>query len=487
MLVHGDYDADGMTGAAVLAGALEELGAMVVPFVPHRTRDGYDLSPAGVERARAAGAGLIVTSDCGISAVDAVREASERGIDVVVTDHHRPGGELPAATAVIDPARRDHAYPFRELSGAGVSFKLVQELYARKGIGDHRLNRYLDLVAFGTIADQVPLLGENRALARFGLRVLQRSRRPGLRALLREAKVGKWSAVRATDVAFRLAPRLNSVGRMGDAGDGLRLLMTPDRVEADALARRVEAINTERRVADRAIHAEAETMLEAAFDPDRDRMVVLWREGWHPGVLGIAASRLVDDLHVPVALVALDGATGRGSARSVPGFHLHEALSSCAELFDRFGGHAMAAGFDIRLESLPALRERLNRVAADRLGSEPQATVRRLDLVMGIEEITPEFIRSYEYLEPFGTGNPVPRILAEGVELRAIAAVGGDEAHLRCRLANGSAELEAIAFGRGGALEEWRAGGRRDVVFELHVEMGARGPRAQAHILAVDP
>lgn len=487
VLVHGDYDVDGMTGTSVLCGALRDLGGEPIPFVPHRTRDGYDLGGAGIEEAETRGATLIITTDCGISAHDAIREAAGAGIDVIVTDHHRPGPSLPDAVAVVNPNRSGHEYPYRGLAGVGVAFKLAQALFVRAGLEQGRLNRYLDLVALGTIADQAPLTGENRVLARSGLRVLQRTRRVGLRALMREADVGRWAAVRATDVAFRVAPRLNSAGRMGDAIDGLRLLLTEDPAEAELLARKIDRHNDVRRETDRTILREARELLAETYDPGRDRIVVLWREGWHPGVLGIAASRLVDELHRPVALITLEGDRGRGSARSVRDFHLFRALESCADVFERFGGHAMAAGFDVHRDRLGTLRERLSAVALERLDPARLEPELPIDLDVDLADLDGRFLRGYARLEPFGAEHRMPVLRARGIMLASPRTVGATGAHLRVILSDGEDRLEAIGFGMGARLAETAAGGRHDVVFELHVEERRGGLRPQAHIRALRP
>jgi single-stranded-DNA-specific exonuclease len=487
ILAHGDYDVDGMTGAAVLAGAFEDLGGVATAFVPHRTRDGYDLGRAGIEKAREVGATLIVTADCGITAVEAVTEAAEQGIDVVVTDHHRPGASLPPAVAVVNPNRADNEYPYAGLAGVGVAFKLVQELFARQRLGPERLNRYLDLVALGTIADQAPLTGENRILTRFGLKVLNRTRRPGLQALMRVAGVGRWSAVRSTDVAFRLAPRLNSAGRIAEAADALRLLTTGDFAEADRLAGSIEETNMLRRATDREILEDARAALAADFDPDNDRIAVLWGEGWHPGVLGIAASRLVDDLRRPVVLVSVDGDRGRGSARSIADFHLYNALASCDDLFDRFGGHAVAAGFELPADRLPELRRRLLAFAEKELPLEALEPDLAIDLEISLPEITSDFVRGFGYLEPFGNSNVNPRFVARGVTLRRIDTVGAGGDHLKAVLTQDGATLDAIWFWEGERLAELTASPVHDVVFGLEVEVRSRGPRAQAHIVSLGP
>ncbi len=483
IFVHGDYDVDGMTGATLLSVALRELGGRTIPFVPNRARDGYDLSAAGVERAAAEGATLLVTADCGISAVEAVALAAEKGIDVIVTDHHRPGAELPAAHAIVNPNRPGHDYPFRELAGVGVAFKLVQELFTRQQVDEGRLNQYLDLVALGTIADQAPLCGENRTLAQFGLRVLNRSRRIGIRALSRVARVGKWSDVRASDVGFRLAPRLNSVGRIGDPTDALRLLMTNDYAEADRLAEKIDQTNLIRRETDALVLEEARAKAAEQFDPSGDGALVLWGDGWHQGVIGIVASKLVDEFHRPVLLVGLEGERGRGSARSIPGFHLFDALRSLEDLFERFGGHAAAAGFEIRRDRLEELRTRMCAVTAGDLGPVPE---RRVDQELPIGDVTPAVARGMIYLEPFGTGNPMPRFLARGVVLRETSVVGKEGIHVRTRLEDARGSLEAIAF-RQPHLLEVAAGSKVDVIYELHVEASRKGLRSQAHVIATRP
>ncbi len=485
VLVHGDYDADGMTATALLCAALRDLGGRPTAFVPHRSRDGYDLGPAGIERAVSEGATLIITADCGISATAAIAEARAHGVDVIVTDHHRPGLVLPDAIAVVNPNRADHAYPFRDLAGVGVAFKLVQEMYAKKGIEVGRLNQHLDLVALGTIADQAPLVGENRTLARFGLRVLDRSRKPGIRALCRAAGVGRWSAVRADDVAFRLAPRLNSAGRMADAREGLGLLMAEDDARADALAQRIDAHNEARRETDRALLEQVRERLAAEYDPERDHAVVLWGDGWHRGVLGIVASRLVDELRRPVALIGMEGDVGRGSARSIAGFHLFRALESCADELERFGGHAAAAGFDIRRERLERFRAGLVARAGRDLAGRASRPEIEVDQALGVDQITPAVVRAITYLEPFGAANPTPRFLASGVRVRDYEPLGEGGLHARFWIEGEAERIEGIAFGMGPEVDRLRAAGRLDAVFELLVEAGPRGLRPQARVLAL--
>jgi single-stranded-DNA-specific exonuclease len=484
ILVHGDYDADGLASAALLTRALRELGARVEPFVPHRLRDGYDLGPAGLARAREVGAGLILTADCGVSAADAVDEAGRSGLDVIVTDHHRPPPRLPEAVAVVNPAREDAIYPFRGLAGVGVAFKLLQALYGRRGIKPERLNRHLDLVALGTVADLVPLVDENRVLVRAGLGALSRTRKPGLRALARTAGVDLQGPPASSDIGFRLGPRLNAAGRIGAALTGLQLLLADEGDEAERLAALLEGRNRERQREDRRVQAEAEVRLAERYDPERDRSVLLWGEDWHPGVIGIVASRLVDRIHRPVVLVSLRDEPARGSGRSIPGFHLHEALEACADLLERFGGHRMAAGLEVRRERLEALARRLEEEAVRRLGREEPVPELAVDLSLELGDVDEGLLRSLEHLAPFGTGNPRPVLHARDVRLERAAAVGSGGAHLKAVLADGAgARLEAIGFGMGDRVREASAGVPVEVVFELLRDRFRGRERLQARLV----
>ncbi len=487
ILVHGDYDADGMSAAALLTLALRRLGVPAEPFVPHRTRDGYDLSEAGLERAARAGASLILTADCGVSAIDAVARAARQGRDVIVTDHHRPGRRLPGAVAVVNPMREDSEYPFRDLAGVGVAFKLVQALFAAEGIAAPEANQHLDLVAIGTVADQMPLVDENRALVRAGLRVLQRSRKPGLRAILERTGVSEGEPVAADHISFRLAPRLNSVGRMDSAEAGLRVLMSEDPREADRLASHLERQNAQRRDADREVTVQVERLLDDTFDPERDRAVVLWGDGWHPGVIGIVASRVVEATHRPTVVVTFDGETGRGSGRSVEGFHLFRALQELSPMLERFGGHRMAAGLSIRRDRVEEFAERLRSLAATRLSEEATQPELRIDLVLPLERAGEELRDWLDRLAPFGTENPPPVLVVEDVRLERGKAVGAQGAHLRVELARDEHRLAGIGFRLGHRVGELAPEARWDVAFHLEENRWNGRRLVQARILDFRP
>ena len=348
ILVHGDYDVDGQCAAALLTRVLASVGGRAHAFVPHRLRDGYDFGPAGLAEARRLGAGLIITCDCGITAVDAVRAARAAGIEVIVTDHHLPGDELPPASAVLDPRRADCPSEEKDLCGSGVAFKLAQALVPALGVSPHLPLHFLDLVALATVADVVPLTGENRILVRHGLKLLAESHWTGVRALVETAGLaGK--PIKSGHVGFILAPRLNAAGRIGDANDGLRLLLSDDPQEAAAIARELETLNARRQALDQRILDEAVELAERVLRPE-DRALVLAADAWHPGVIGIVASRLVERYGRPTFLVAWDegSETGRGSGRSVVGFDLHAALHRVGHHLEKYGGHTMAAGLTIR-------------------------------------------------------------------------------------------------------------------------------------------
>ena len=467
VVVHGDYDADGISGAALLALWIRALGGRAEAIVPDRLRHGYDLSRPGVERAAARGASVLVTVDCGIVALEAVRLATEAGMDVIVTDHHTPGPGLPAALAVVNPNRPGCSYPNKDLCGAGVAFKVGQLLARILGRPADDSWDYLDLAAMATIADQMPLRGENRILARYGLRALAQTGRPGLMALMERAKVRPGKEVEAWVVAFGLGPRINAAGRVGDAETALRLLLTSEPDEARRLAGVLERNNAERRELEGRITEEALAALMSVYDPTRDRAVVVAGDGWHPGVIGIVASRLVERIYRPAIVIALDGEVGRGSARSIPPFDLHGAISACAGHLDRFGGHHQAAGLDIPRDRIDAFREAFQAVARERLGSAEPRPALDVDLEIGLDEVTLDLSRYTRYGGPYGRGNPEPVFMARGVRFAAPPRVlnGG---HLKFRMQRNGKGLGAIGFRLADRLSPEELGnGPVDVAFNL--------------------
>jgi single-stranded-DNA-specific exonuclease len=455
IVVHGDYDVDGQCAAVLLTRFLRLAGGDVVPFVPHRMRDGYDFGSAGLAVAREHDASLVVTCDCGVTACETVAQAKEAGIGIVITDHHLPR-ELPPADAVVDPRRPDCPSPSKDLCGAGVAFKLAQALCQELGLQDSTPMHFLDLVALATVADIVSLTGENRILARFGLKTLSRSRWPGIRAMLEVTRLAG-RRVRAGHVSYVLAPRLNAAGRLGDAGDGLRLLLSDDDDDALQLARSLEAVNARRQELDRRIHEQAIEEVERSVDVEETRGLVLANDGWHSGVIGIVASRVAEFYMRPTFLVALDGDEGRGSGRSVPGFDLHDALKDCSEHLERWGGHQYAAGLTVRRENVAAFRDAFDTAARLRLSDEDLIPTQRIDLVTQVGALDDDLERLIGHLEPCGAGNPAPVFGVRNVSAKDAKTVGAN--HLKFLLRDGTGSIPAIGFGWSDRVSEgwWRA------------------------------
>src|SRR5216110_2784732 len=483
ILVHGDYDVDGQCATAMLTRILRSAGATVFPFVPHRIRDGYDFGPAGLAAAQRVGARLIITCDCGITAVSAVAAARAAGIDVIVTDHHLPGDELPPANAVVDPRRPDCQSEDKSLCGSGVAFKLAQALVQVLGLSPNLPLHFLDYVALATIADVVPLVGENRILVRYGLKKMADTRWVGLRALIDTAGLGG-KTLRGAHIGFILAPRLNAAGRIGDAKDGLRLLLTEDATEAAALARELETINARRQAMDQIILDEAIELVEKTLQPT-DAAIVLGNATWHPGVIGIVASRLVERYGRPTFLVGWEEGSevGRGSGRSVAGFDLHAALHRVGAHLEKYGGHTMAAGLTIRRERYDAFRVAFLAVAGELLGPDDLVPAQRVDLELPLGLVSDELEKLIRYLEPCGPGNPAPVF---GVrQARAVGARRVGTNHLRFTLDDASGVLPAIAFQWADAIPDHWLAERLDVAFRLERDEWQGRTTLQARVAAM--
>ena len=446
--VYGDYDADGITATAVLHQLFTELGLTCSNYIPNRLKEGYGLKVAGLQEL-AAKTNLVVTVDCGISDAEAVAWAKEQGVEVIVTDHHEIPPELPPAFAVVNPKRGGAAYPFGDLAGVGVALLLAlgvrAELRSEGWFARHKepnLKSYLDLVALGTAADVVPILGENRILMRQGLKVLEESRRPGLVALKEAVKLeGKPISFR--DVVFRLAPRLNAAGRLGQARCALELLLCDDLAQARLQANYLHNLNRQRQALEEAMLREAAALVRREKLNQRPVMV-LAKEGWHPGVLGIVAARLAEEHHRPVAMVSLQNGTGRGSARSVEGFHLFKGLQACEAVLQRYGGHAAAAGFEVAADQVAALQAKLEQAFGEQVGPEPPRPTLKVDAQVQLAELNREFFGHLERLRPFGPGNPAPVFVCREVECLSSRVVA--ERHLKVQLHHQNCVMEAIAF-----------------------------------------
>ena len=459
--VHGDYDADGICATALTVLILRELGADVEAHLPSRFDEGYGVQSDTLTRLAEEGCGLVVTVDCGVTAVEEVAHARELGLEIVVTDHHRAGPELPSCP-VVGPYRGD--YPFRELCGTGVAWKLGQALL---GTESEVLPRHLDLVALATVADVVPLVDENRGLAVAGLRQLARAQKPGLRELMRSARVDP-AAVDAGAIGFRLAPRLNAAGRLCRPEAALELLLTEERETAVKLAAQLEELNRERQAVEERISREAVAAIEEWPEARRRRRAyVVAGEGWHEGVIGIVASRLVERYHRPVVLIAGTEGDWKGSGRSIRNFDLHDGLRQCAGNLERWGGHAAAAGLSIRPERVEAFAEAFGAVADACLGEEDLQPVTTVDALVHGADLTLDLCAELAQLAPFGLGNPNVTLLLAGCELAELGAVGEGK-HLRFRVReDGRDSGSAIAFRRGSSLDRLRRVGHYDVAFRL--------------------
>ena len=463
--IFGDYDTDGITATALLARALGALQGNVDWYLPHRVDDGYGLNEAALEQARAEGVELGITVDNGISAHQQLAYAASIGLRMIVTDHHEPDGALPPAVAVLNPKRADSVYPYRDLAGVGVAFALLRALCAALDLPPSAPTRFLDLVTLGTVADVAPLTGENRILVRHGLPQLTLlNKKVGLAALLRA--IGVRERATCTDIAFQIAPRLNAAGRIAHAADALRLLLTGDQAEADALAAQLCAHNEQRQEEELRTLDAAMAMAEAR-DLSTEKILVLASPDWHPGVIGIVASRLMERFYRPIALIAVQDGIGRGSARARAPFHLWEALESCSSLLTRFGGHRVAAGFEVEEANIPALREALCAVADRTLSDEDLLPSLDIDAWIDLEDVTTGFARDVEALAPFGMGNPTPVFAAANVLVQQCCRRGQDGSHLSLSLRSGpgARPISAIWFRHGDYGDNLHPGDRVDIAF----------------------
>ena len=417
--VHGDYDVDGITSTVILRRALEMLGGKVIHFIPERLRDGYGLQPAAIDRLHADKVDVIVSVDCGIRGNDAAQRARELGIDLIITDHHEPEGTLPNAVAVINPKRHDCSYPDKHLAGVGVALKLVQALCTRAGKSKW-LPGFVKIAALGTLADVVPLVGENRVIARFGLESLSRGPHTiGLRSLL-EASGLTGKTIDSYQVAFIVAPRVNAAGRMSSPDIATRLLLATDEgmaEEARGLAQQLNDENLRRQQEEADLVSQAKKAIETDPAVGAHNVLVVGGEGWHRGVIGIAASKLVDQYHKPAIVLSVDGDVAHGSCRSISDFNMLAALEQCADLFVRFGGHKQAAGLTMEARRVPEFRARINAYADEVLEPDQLRPRLRIDAALSLKAITPELMRGLDSLGPFGMGNPRPVFHASPVEI----------------------------------------------------------------------
>ncbi len=467
--IHGDYDVDGVVSTVVLKKALEMIGATASWHIPHRLQDGYGMQVSAVEEAAARGVRVIVSVDNGIRAGAAIQRARELDIDVIVTDHHLPEADLPPALAVVNPSRRDCDYPNPNLCGAGVALKLAHGILSRAGWPPAKLFRvlesFLKMVAIATVADIVPLTGENRVIVRHGLNGLKDVRNLGLRALL-EAAGFSGKVPTASEVGFRIAPAINASGRMDSAGQAVRMFLTGDSEEAGQIARELFTLNQERQAAERAIVNEIlERCLETPVT-DSDAALVFWGEGWHRGVVGIVASRVMQRYCRPAIVMGVENGVAQGSGRSIEAFHLLDALESMRGLFTRFGGHAHAAGLTLPAGSLEELRSRLRSYAAERLTSDDMRPVVKIDAVLELNEVDEKLWSALEQIAPFGMDNPKPLFAARGVQLAGMPQPWKDK-HLKIAVKQNGRTVVLKGFGMAECASSWNTAAKIDIAFEI--------------------
>ncbi|MFS0822570.1 single-stranded-DNA-specific exonuclease RecJ [Bacillus sp. 1P02SD] len=483
ILVFGDYDADGVSSTTVMVTALKEKGALVDFYIPNRFTEGYGPNETAFRWAKSEGFSLIITVDTGISALHEAEVAKELGIDLIITDHHEVGPELPVATAIIHPKKPNSQYPFKELAGVGVAFKVA---HALRGEVPTDL---LDVAVIGTIADLVPLHGENRLLAKKGIRALQNTARPGLKALLKKAKIEN-NDISEETVGFAIGPRINAVGRLQSADPAVDLLMTNDPEEASYIADEIDELNKERQQLVNQMTQEAIQEVEENYPPSSNSVLVIAKEGWNSGVIGIVASRLVDRFYRPTIVLSIDSEKGlaKGSARSIAGFNLYESLSTCRDILPHFGGHPMAAGMTLKLDDVNDLRNRLNVIANEVLSPEDFQPVTTVDAICCIQEISLESIIEMNKLAPYGMGNPKPIVQINDVGVNTIRRIGADQSHLKVVLQDEPHTLDGVGFGLGHTCDGISPLSKVSVIGELSINEwnNSRKPQIMLQDIAVN-
>ena len=445
IVIYGDYDADGVTATALLVDVLRRIGASVGHYIPNRFNEGYGLNNDALTKIRERGGELVITVDCGVRAVDEIEHAVSLGLDVIVTDHHQPGTCLPPALAVINPSQRGDSYPFKELAGVGVAYKLAQALLRR--LGEPEPTESLDLVAIGTVADIVPLYGENRQLVRMGLEQLNRTQRLGLRAII-ETIGYEFGHLNTTTIGFGIGPRLNAAGRLDSAGRAFNLLMAIEEMEAKHLANQLEEINRERQHITREMVEQARIQVVGKDPPPL--LIIAIDPGFNQGVIGLAASRLVEEFYRPSIVAAYGEKVIRGSARSIPEFHITEALDECEDLLERYGGHSAAAGFSVRNERFDEFKQRINQVATEKLAEIELRPTLTVDAVVRFSDLDWSLHEFIERMEPCGYGNPFPVLAVQDVEVVSKRTVGAEGRHLKLTMRDEQKKVfDAIAFRQG--------------------------------------
>ena len=463
ILIYGDYDVDGITSTTVLKKYLMDRGISVDTYIPNRLHEGYGLNKKAIDTIKERNIDLIITVDCGISAIEEVNYAVRLGMDIIVTDHHEVGEKLPNALAVIDAKRKDNTYPFRALAGVGVVFKLIQALSIKLEIKPEEYLKYLDLVCVGTISDIVPLEGENRTIAKLGLMLIKVTRNLGLRELI---KSSGYKEIDSNTISFGVAPRINACGRMGHEEEALKLFLAEDLESATKITKELNEYNTLRQSTEKAIYEEAVQQIEKNH-LDENNSIVLGGKGWHHGVIGIVSSKVTDKYYKPSILLSFEDNIAKGSGRSVPGFDLYEGLAKCEDLLEKYGGHSMAVGLTLKRENLENFKERFEQIAKEKNIKELVPII-YIDDELKLKDINMDLVKSISILEPFGEANKVPLFLIRNLKIDSIRALS-EGRHLKLTLRDENFVINAIGFELGYLAEEYRIGDRIDVVGTLEI------------------
>lgn len=464
VLIYGDYDVDGITSVTVLKSFLEERGLKVDEYIPNRLHEGYGLNKPAVEKIAKEKYTLMITVDCGISAVEEVNYANSLGLEVIITDHHEPGEKLPDAIAVVDSKRKDNQYPFRNLAGVGVVFKLIQAISQKLELEEKEYLKYLDIVCIGTISDIVPLVDENRVIVKLGLMLVERTKNLGLRTIL---QMSGYQKIDSTTISFGIAPRINACGRMGHQEEALKLFLSTNKEEVDFLAEKLNEYNRQRQEKEKQIFLEAlQKIKDEAIN--ENSIMVIDGENWHHGVIGIVASKITEMYFKPSVLLCFDGDEGKGSGRSIPGFDLHEALSKCEQNLEKFGGHSMAIGLSVKKDKLESLRKQLDSIAKEKQ-IDKIVPILKIDAQVELEDINMQIVESLKCLEPFGEENKVPLFVFKNLKIDSIRALSEGK-HIKLTLRQDNKNLiNAMGFNLGELTNVYRIGDRVDVVGSLEI------------------
>lgn len=462
-IIYGDYDVDGITSTTVLKSFLEERGLHVDSYIPNRLDEGYGLNNNAIDIIAKQGYTLMITVDCGISAVEEIEYANSLGIETIITDHHEPSEKLPDAIAVVDAKRKDSKYPCRDLAGVGVVFKLIQAIGQELKLDEKEYLKYLDIVCVGTISDIVPLIDENRVIAKLGLKLVEQTRNIGLKSIILASGYQK---IDSTTVSFGIAPRINASGRMGHQEDALDLFLSKDMQEANELTQKLNKFNATRQEIEKQIYNEAVKKIEQENLADNN-VIVVSGNGWHHGVIGIVASKISDLYFKSCILLSFNGNVGKGSGRSIPGFDLHKALVQCGDTLDKFGGHAMAVGVTVLKENLEAFKSKLEEVAKENHVSDIVPII-NIDAEVNLNEITKENVESLKVLEPFGEGNKMPLFAFKNLKINSIRSLS-EGRHIKLTLQDNNNMINAIGFNLGEVADDYRIGDKVDVVGVLEI------------------